>query len=95
MDATSSELQQGRHVEIESSMAPNDGDPFLARSHTEGQMAQTLSGNSPFAQNILNVAKAYHETSPPGREYNVEVSHEFGKDNSTPFLPIGSKITRT
>ncbi len=51
--------------------------------------ARDPSGNFPFAQNYLNVAKVYHETSPRGRKYNVEVSYEFGNDHSTPFWPRG------
>ena len=93
IDATSSELQQGHHVEIEpSNMGTplNDSDPGLARSHAEGQFHETLAATLP-SHNISQRRNGSHyETSPYGQEHNVQVSHESAIEHPTPFLRRGN-----
>ena len=65
----------------------NASDPGLASSHAEGHVHETLAATLPSHNLSQSRNGPYYETSPYGREYNGQVSHESVIENPTPFLP--------
>ena len=63
----------------------NASDPGLARGYAEGQVYETLAATLP-SHNLSQCRSGpCYETSPYGREYIVQVSHESAVEHPTPF----------
>ena len=61
-----------------------------ATPYAEGQVHETLAVTLPSHKFSKRSKGVYHETSPHGREYNVEVSHDFGKPRG--YLRLDQEI---
>lgn len=60
-----------------------------ATPYAEGQVHETLAVTLPSHKFSKRSKGVYHETSSHGRDYNVKVSPDFGKDHSSQLLPRG------